>query len=291
MGYSGRYHAASLAAVFLALGVGILIGVGFGSDIVSGTAESLEESLGSDLTEARERAGDLEDELARERDLTGRLYPAVVSDRLADADVAIIALGSLPEAVASSVDEAIDPAGASLAEIAVLAMPPDAGAAADALIGQRARRLARGEALERVGRRAGRALATGGQMFDQVRRSLLRRYSGTPIPIRDAVLFRQLPEDLGPREADNSERLEAGLIEGLESAGVTVVGVERTGEETSSVEAFEGHGISSIDNIDSLAGRVALVFALDGAEGTFGVKETADSLLPELLPPASGRGR
>jgi len=30
MGYSGRYHAASLAAVFIALAIGILIGVGLG---------------------------------------------------------------------------------------------------------------------------------------------------------------------------------------------------------------------------------------------------------------------
>ena len=35
MGYSARYHAASLAAVFLALAVGILIGVGLGDNVVS----------------------------------------------------------------------------------------------------------------------------------------------------------------------------------------------------------------------------------------------------------------
>ena len=50
MGYSARYHAASLAAVFLALAVGILVGVGFVSDVVSGTAEDLEQSLKSDLS-------------------------------------------------------------------------------------------------------------------------------------------------------------------------------------------------------------------------------------------------
>ena len=47
MGYSGRYHAASLAAVFLALAIGILIGVGLGDDVVSSAAEDLEASLRS----------------------------------------------------------------------------------------------------------------------------------------------------------------------------------------------------------------------------------------------------
>ena len=45
MGYSGRYHAASLAAVFLALAIGILIGVGLGHNVVSGTTKNLEQSL------------------------------------------------------------------------------------------------------------------------------------------------------------------------------------------------------------------------------------------------------
>jgi hypothetical protein len=291
MGYSGRYHAASLAAVFLALAVGILIGVGFGSDVVTGTAESLEESLGSDLTEAREQVEDLEGDLERERDLSRRLFPAVVGGRLANEDVAIVAMGSLPEDLAGTVDEAIDHAGASLAEIAVVAMPPDFDAAIDELVGPRASRLSRAGALERAGRRAGRALATGAPVFDEVRWSLLRRYSGTPTLIQGAALFRQIPDDLGPRRAENVERLEAGLVEGLQSAGVTVVGIERSDEDGSSVEAFGARGISSVDNVDALAGRVALVLALEGAEGSFGVKETADSLLPELLPAPGGRAQ
>ena len=54
MGYSARYHAASIAAIFLALAIGILIGVEFGGDIVSGTSRSLEGSLLGDLEEARD---------------------------------------------------------------------------------------------------------------------------------------------------------------------------------------------------------------------------------------------
>ncbi len=43
MGYSGRYHAASLAAVFLALAIGILIGVGLGHNVLSGAQRDLED--------------------------------------------------------------------------------------------------------------------------------------------------------------------------------------------------------------------------------------------------------
>ena len=34
------------------------------------------------------------------------------------------------------------------------------------------------------------------------------------------------------------------------------------------------------------AGQVASIFGLLGAEGSFGVKGSADRLLPDLLPPA-----
>ena len=51
MGYSGRYHAASLAAVFLALAIGILIGVGLGHNVLSGAQKDLEQSLKSDLAQ------------------------------------------------------------------------------------------------------------------------------------------------------------------------------------------------------------------------------------------------
>jgi len=38
---------------------------------------------------------------------------------------------------------------------------------------------------------------------------------------------------------------------------------------------------ASVDNVDTPAGRIALVLALRGARGTFGFKDTADGPLPE----------
>ena len=63
MGYSGRYHAASLAAVFVALAIGILIGVGLADDVVSGASEELEDSLRGDLDEANAETDDLRSQL------------------------------------------------------------------------------------------------------------------------------------------------------------------------------------------------------------------------------------
>ena len=56
--------------------IGILIGVGFGDDVISGTAENLEESLKGDLEDARDRTDELQAELDRERDFAEGRYPA-----------------------------------------------------------------------------------------------------------------------------------------------------------------------------------------------------------------------
>lgn len=290
MGFSARYHAASLAAVFLALAVGILIGAGLGSDVVSGTAEDLEDSLKSDLTEARDQIATLETDLAREREVSGLLYPVVVEDRLSGLEVAIVALGALPEEVTTNVEAALEPTGASVSSIAVVTEPPDAEGLADALAGPREGKLPRGTALDRAAIEAGEAMVRGGREFDAARDVLLERFSGLPGDVDAVVLVREPPDDLAARVQDDTERLEAGLIEGMRNAGATVVGVERSDDEDSSIEFFDGQSVSSVDSVDLRSGEVALVFALGGAEGSFGVKESADRLLPDLVAPAAGTG-
>ena len=60
------------------------------------------------------------------------------------------------------------------------------------------------------------------------------------------------------------------------------VGVELTSTEPSQVPWYKSRDISSVDDLDAPAGQAALVYALAGAHGAFGVKSTADSLLPSV---------
>lgn len=286
MGYSARYHAASLAAIFLALAVGILIGVGLGSDVVSGTAEDLERSLGSDLGEARAEIESLEAELSREREFGAGVYPAVVQRRLRGGRIALIGLGGLSDELTSDVEDALGPAGARVSEVAVVREPPDLDALAGTLRGRRARATSRGdeEALTRLGHRAADALLEGGPGFDELRGSLLSRYSGRPGEVDGAVVVRERPAELEQGEAATTDLVEDGLLAGIRASGLPAVGVERSTDEVSSVGFFDSRGLSTIDSVDLHSGRVALVFALrGGAIGNFGVKDSADGLLPDLL--------
>lgn len=284
MGYSGRYHAASLAAVFLALAIGILIGVGFGSDVVTGTAEDLEQSLGSDLEEARDRVGALEDELDREAEFGRLAAPALVDARLRGREIAIVAFGDVSDEAVADVRAALQPAGATLSQIAVVREPPDAEAAVQAVRGGATRPGDRAAGIERAGHRAGRLLVKGGSAFSELRTALFSRYSGEPGDVDGVVVLRDRPE-LSDRDAIRTERLERAMIAGMASVSerLPVVGAERTDTEESSIEFFGDQTAASVDNTDQLTGKVSLVYTLGCAEGDFGVKETADGLMPDLL--------
>src|SRR5215211_2949112 len=183
MGYSGRYHAASLAAVFLALAIGILIGVGLGRNVLSGARKDLEQSLKGDLSAARGRADALQGQLDREREFSQQIYPALVGGVLSGDRIAVIALGDLPESMKGDIEAVIGPeapTGATLGEAATVGEPPDLHGLADA-IKVPARRLSGDSgALSRLAAKVGRALTNGGRPLDRVRDPMLTRISGRP---------------------------------------------------------------------------------------------------------------
>ena len=115
----------------------------------------------------------------------------------------------------------------------------------------------------------------------------MSEYSGNPEGLDAVVLARARPEDLSRTRGRRAwTQLEAGLIRGFLDAGLRVVGAEREDTDPSSIEFFNEQGLATVDSIDQLPGKVALVLALDGADGNFGVKDTADSLLPDLIEPS-----
>ncbi len=71
-----------------------------------------------------------------------------------------------------------------------------------------------------------------------------------------------------------------GIVRGITDNPVAAVGVERTGTEPSQVPWYRDHGLSSVDDVDLVAGQAALVFALSGATGSFGLGPRAEALLP-----------
>lgn len=286
MGYSGRYHATSLIAVFLALAVGMVIGAALGGDTIDNTRENLEQSLTGNLQDARDRAEELSSELGRANEFSSRVYPALVRDQLRDRRIGVLALGDLPEDVFDAIEDALEPTGARLVAVGVVREPIDTRALAADLAKTRFADLARSpDTQSALGVGVGRQLVLGGTLLEPVRGHLFSRASGNFGVLDGVIVVRDQPEDMGPQQRTVVGRIESGLASGITATRAAAVGVEASDAETSSVSFFVGNDLSSVDDIDLVAGRLATVFALLGAEGSFGVKGSADRLLPDLLAP------
>jgi copper transport outer membrane protein MctB len=289
MGYSGRYHATSLIAVFLALAIGILIGAEFGGDALTNTRKNLEASLVGNLQDARSRADDLSGQLGRSNEFADRVYPVLVRERLEGKRIAIVALGGLPGEVTSAVEDALAPTGARLVGVGVVREPVDINGLAEDLAKTRFADLrANPDALTALGTGVGRQLVIGGTLPEVVRGQLFSRASGSFGALDGVIVVRDEPQDMGPVQRGKAAQLESALTAGITGTREPAVGVETTTAEPSSISFFQGNDLSSVDDVEMSAGQVALVFAMLGAEGSFGVKSSADRLLPDLLAPAPG---
>lgn len=286
MGYSARYHTASLIAVFLALAIGIVIGAVLGGDAIDDTRKDLEQSLTGNLQDARERADELSGELGRSDEFAERVYPALVRGDLRGQRIGVVALGGLPGEVQGSIEEALAPTGARLVAVGVVREPVDLrGLGGDLSKTRFAEIAADTDAQTAFAVGVGRQLVLGGNLLERVRSRLFSRASGNFRALDGVIVVRDQPDDMGPVQRSTAGRIESGLADGAAATRAAVVGVETTGADPSSISFFQGNDMASVDDVDLAAGRLATVLALLGAEGNFGVKGSADSLLPDLLAP------
>src|SRR4051794_39032160 len=103
-----RYHALSLVAVLVALGLGLLLGVAIGDkELVSSAKQDLVKDLRGDVHNANKRADALQAEVRRRDDFESQAYPALVRDALAGERVGLVFLGSSSSDVYDGVRDAL----------------------------------------------------------------------------------------------------------------------------------------------------------------------------------------
>ena len=290
-----RYHVASLAAVFLALIIGIVVGVGIsGKGFVSDSERQLLNERIDDLNRRLESANRRGNELARAQraaqTFVADAYPALMDGRMVGRRVAIVFAGPVDGRVRSLVEQALrDGGGNAPTRTTALRLPIDLPGLRRALVKRPAlAALATRRRVGDLGRRLGEGFVAGGEsaIWQLLSAELVEERSGNDKPSVDGVVVvRTVAPQTGP-----SARFLAGFYAGLASAGVPAVGVERTNASVSAVTAFAKQDLSTVDDVDTEAGRLALVLLLGGASpGRYGVKETAkNGVLPEILPVALG---
>jgi Copper transport outer membrane protein, MctB len=291
-----RYHVVSLAAVFVALIIGILVGIGIsGRGFVDKSERTRLQQVIDDLRNQRDdlrlQITQSQKRNASAQEYVKATYGAVMANRLKGSHVAILFVGHVDSDVRAAIDEMLDTADAAPAvRMRALKVPIDVRAVDRRLAGHPAFAQYDGDQqLDELGHELGKELALGGRtaLWSTVSSVIVEERTGPAAKSADGVIVvRTAKPQTGP-----TSLLLTGLYAGLRDAGVPVVGVEASDVRPSAVSVFRRSGLSSVDDVDLPEGRLALALLLGGApSGQYGLKPTATAgVLPRVEPvPAAG---
>lgn len=281
-----RYHVASLAAVFLALIIGILVGAGLAArtDVEGSERRVLQDRI-EELQLDNEDLVAQADLLRRQReageDYVASTYPSLMNGRLRGVQVSLLFTGQVDENATDAVAQTLrDASGPALVEREAFELPIDPEEVTNALEPQFS-----GLTMEEVGRRMGEELVEGGEtpFWDALIPIIVQFHRGDPSTESDAVVVAHT----GVATDAPTRMFFDGLYAGLAGSGVPVVGIEGTEQRPSRIAVYKANGVSSVDSMDTQIGKLALALLLaGGAEGHYGLKTTAeDGTLPVPIEP------
>ena len=281
-----RYHALSLIAVFVALVLGLLLGVAIGDKgLVSSAENNIKESLRADVRAEQKKSKELEDKLAQKDKFEQEVYPLLVDGQLTERKIGVVFLGQASDEINTQVQNALAASGGKRVGAVAIREPLAAEELGGRASGTRYETLATGDdkLWEDFGKRMGVQLTRpGGKLLTRERGPLFSAVAGSTGPYDGVVLARNIGDDVKGDDLHRVNAFELGLIEGLTSRNVPVVGVEHADTDPSQVPWYRDHGLSTVDNLEQTAGQSALVFLLaSNTDGAFGVHQPR--LLPDIV--------
>lgn len=290
--YGLRYHLASLAAVLLALVIGIFVGAGINDRGLTNKAarallerrvDLLSRQLDSVSATAASRGRDLRAAEA----FVSQTYPTLVANRLRGKRIALVFVGAVDGTLQSAVEQTVRDAGvAGILRLRALKVPIDAqqidGVLAVARRTQPALARYIGDShLAPLGRALADELMAGdASLWQTLNEQVVEERVGGDARPADAVVLVQT----APPQRDQTAAFLRGFYQGLASGGTPVVAVQTSTVTAARPDLFGTGGISNVDDVDKPAGRLALALLLAGAPGgDYGVKPSAsDGILPPL---------
>jgi len=291
-----RYHVASLAAVFFALVIGILVGVALASHGLGNTERKrLEEDLRraqSQTDVLRAQVESLETGGAADHAFVEGTYKSVMANRLKGKRIAVLFVGSSDDRRTAITQALADANAGAPLRVRFVKVPIDPAALAKRL----AKRpfladYAGADQLKNLGHALGQEFAGGTDtpLWNALQTLIVEEKIGPSKPPADGVVIvRSVTPQTGP-----TALFLKGLYAGVADVGVPAIGVERTSDARSAMKAFQQAGLSTVDDIETKVGKLALVAMLADPmlTGNYGTKKSAQAPLPPIAPlPAAAGG-
>ncbi len=288
-----KYHVASLVAVFLALGIGILVGSSFLGDNVNEAIiqqqKQIVNNLNRDFEQMRQDHKVAQEEIEAyksalniSKQFEKQILPVLFTGKLTDKQIAVIETNSY--GFHEDWIETLRMAGANVVSVTSVLEGFDLSQK-DIRTSIKTKLMLKDDTEAAVSRELAREIAEGVisaqnlenlQYFEQL--GLIQNSGEYGVPIDGVVFVGGSQEEFGDRCAN----FDLPMMNYFLERNVPVYGVETSDVAYSYMKEYQRLKVTTIDNIDMIPGQLSLVMSVYGKPGNYGIKTTARQLMPEL---------
>ena len=283
-----KYHIASLVAVFLALAMGILIGTTvLGNDAIIRQLEARADSLAKDLGALSQENKDLKaknagaEKSTRDYQEFGQsVLPQLVYNQMVGKQVALVETGNY--GFNQDIVKTLQLAGAEIQSTTSILEGFDLSdqAQKQQIINfLNLKESKTNHVMESLAQQVAQGIVVGDNLatLNYLEQQKLVKKSGEyGVPVNTVII-------IGGSKDENSTLVrvvDIPMIKYFLEKGMMVSGVEHRDVPKSYIKEYQQFKMTTIDNVDTVPGQVALTWAMRGKPGHYGVKDTAKRLLP-----------
>ena len=281
---SMRFYIISIVSIFVALGIGIFIGFTMDTqefvieqqEIINEIIESQFETLINENKELKANVNTLESENEYKDEYINLSYESIIKGKLEGLKVGIIETSE--DYVTSGIGRDLEMSGAKVINVTTLN---------NNIIDK--------EKLSNLYKRLNINVSKNPAetTITTITESII---SGVSSPMFEDLEKEGFIETIGNYEEDidyliicggsyddNSKRINQvdRIIVGIaKKYNIPIMGVEKSNVNYSYISGYKDLDISTVDNVDMTIGKVAMILAMEGIGGHYGIKNTADGVIP-----------
>jgi len=273
-----RYHVFSLVAVFLALGIGMLLGTTLIERGLVAEQKALIKSLKAEFKDIKASNASLHEQLSAYTRYADESRPYLITNMLPGKNYAVVTSVSPDEAVVGKINEGLLMAGATAGVtitvsnsaafndpnvvpnlVSLFQMPADAAQLKKRTFDEIVNQL--------------RTASNTGILVTLQQLGVIHIRGSLTAPVDGAVL-------LGPIELAALDKTDAPLVDSFVASAFPVIGVTGSKSEDSVLLLYKKHGIATVDHVDTSPGQVAVDMSFAGKPGNYGSGKAASRMLP-----------
>lgn len=263
-----RFYIVSIVSIFTALGIGMYIGFSidtqeFVLDQEENLANVIEmqfEKLIDESTSIKDENKNLKLEMEYKDEYIQASYNFIIKDRLKDINIGIIETNS--DYVSSSIGKDLELAGASVINLTTLNKSIIEEENLDLIIEELVVDIIEGN--------------ESSKLTELENKGYIDYIGNYNLPIDYLIIAGGSLEE----SVDRINKIDKLIVDLGRSRSIPIIGIEKSDVLYSYIDKYKELGITTVDNIDMITGKAAMILAMEGISGNYGIKPSATSILP-----------